>query len=120
MGGGGLCGKRRPTVSSLDELNGKRIGVPTATTFDEIVLKALPDAKISYYNNADLAAALEANRIDAFPGDEPVIRLMAAENDRLAILEDRLDSFDFGIAVPKTERGVRLRGEMNGPWWCCS
>ena len=99
---------------TLDELDGKRIGVQTDTTFDEIVLETLPDAKISYFNSyPDMAAALEANEIDAFPGDEPVIRLMAAENSNLAVLEERMDSFDFGIAIPKTEAGEKLLTEIN-------
>ena len=104
---------------TLDELDGKRIGVQTGTTFDEIVLETLPNATISYFNSyPDMAAALEANKIDAFPGDEPVIRLMAAENSKLAVLEERMDSFDFGIAIPKTEAGEKLLAEINA--WLAS
>ncbi|MBR0228249.1 MAG: transporter substrate-binding domain-containing protein, partial [Clostridia bacterium] len=105
--------------ASVQDLNGKRIGVQTGTTFDEIVLETLPDAKVSYFNSyPDMAAALEANKIDAFPGDEPVIRLMAAENDKLTVLEDRMDNFDFGIALPKTEAGKKLLAEINA--WLAS
>ncbi|MBQ6962002.1 MAG: transporter substrate-binding domain-containing protein, partial [Clostridia bacterium] len=105
--------------ASLQDLNGKRIGVQTGTTFDEIVLETLPDAKVSYFNSyPDMAAALEANKIDAFPGDEPVIRLMAAENNKLAVLEERMDDFDFGIALPKTENGEKLLAEINA--WLAS
>ena len=101
-------------IASLDDLATARIGVQTGTTFDEIVLETLPDAKISYFNSyPDMAAALEANKIDAFPGDEPVIRLMAAENSSLAVLEERMDSFDFGIAIPKTDAGAKLLAEIN-------
>ncbi len=99
---------------SLDELNGKRIGVQTGTTFDEIVLDALPDAKISYFNTyADMTAALETHKIDGFPGDEPVLRLMAAEDDKLEILDDRMDSFEFGFVLPKTGEGEKLLGEFD-------
>ncbi len=95
-------------------LPGRNIGVQTGTTFDEIVLEAMPDAKIRYFNSyPDLAAALEAGKIDAFPGDEPVLRLMAAENNRLEILDGRLDSFEFGFILPRDEEGERLMGELN-------
>ena len=98
----------------LSTLPGRNIGVQTGTTFDQIVLDAMPDAKISYYNTyPDLAAAVETNKIDAFPGDEPVLRLMAAENDRLEILDGRLDSFEFGFVLPKTADGEKLMGELN-------
>lgn len=98
----------------LSALPGKNIGVQTGTTFDKIVLEAMPDAKISYFNTVpDLAAALEAYKIDAFPGDEPALRLMAAENDRLEILDGRLDNFEFGFVLPKTADGEKLTGELN-------
>ena len=104
-----------PTVfTSLSQLDGRRIGVQTGTTFDEIVRDALPGAKISYFNSyPDMAAALKALKIDGFPGDEPVLRLMAAEDSRLAILSERMDSFDFGFVLPRTEEGEELKEELN-------
>ena len=106
--------KSKGVYGHLRELDGKRIGVQTGTTFDEIVLTALPDAQISYFNSyPDMAAALEANKIDGFPGDEPVLRLMAAEDDRLTVLEETLDSFEYGFVLPKTEEGEALLKEIN-------
>jgi len=101
-------------ITSLEDLKGKRIGVQTGTTFDKIVLDALPDVKISFYNtNPDLAVALKTNKIDGFPGDEPVIRLMMAEEGGITILEERLDHFEYGIAISKTEAGEKLLAEIN-------
>ena len=100
--------------TSLSQLNGKRIGVQTGTTFDEIVLGVLPDAKISYFNTySDMAAALEANKIDGIPGDDPVLRLMTAENNKLSILSERMDSFEFGFVLPKSKKGEKLLSEIN-------
>ena len=100
--------------TSIANLDGARIGVQTGSTFDAIVLESLPHAKFTYFNSyPDMVTALMANKIDAFPGDEPVIRLITAENSRLTMLEDRLDSFEFGVALSKTEAGDKLRGEFN-------
>ena len=100
--------------TSLSQLDGARIGVQTGTTFDEIVLETLPNAKISYFNSyPDMAAAVEANKIDGFPGDEPVLQLMAAEDPKLDILSERMDSFEFGFVLPKTEAGEALLAELN-------
>ena len=100
--------------TSLTELDGRRVGVQTGTTFDEIVLETLPQAKISYFNSyPDMAAALEANKIDAFPGDEPVLRLMASEDDKLVVLNEYMDSFDFGFVLPKTEAGEELLSQID-------
>ncbi len=98
----------------LSALPGKRIGVQTGTTFDAIVLEAIPDAQISYFNSyPDLAAALQSGKIDAFPGDEAVLRLMSAENDRLRILDGRMTSFDVGFVLPKSDRGEKLKDELD-------
>ena len=107
-------GQQSGMFTSLSQLNGKRIGVQTGTTFDEIVLETLPDAQISYFNTyPDMAAATEANKIDGFPGDEPVLRLIAAENSRLASLDERMDSFMFGFVLPKNAAGEKLLAELD-------
>ncbi|MBQ6373744.1 MAG: transporter substrate-binding domain-containing protein [Clostridia bacterium] len=104
----------RGALAGIGQLNGKRIGVQTGTTFDEIVLGALPDAQISYFNSyADMAEAVKSQKIDAFPGDEPVLRMMAADDDRLEILDGRLDSFEFAFVLPRTTAGEKLMAEMN-------
>ena len=101
-------------ITALSQLNGKRIGVQTGTTFDEIVHEALPDALISYFNSyPDMAAALEANKIDGFPGDEPVLRLMAAEDSQLTVLDEYMDSFEYGFVLPKTAEGGELAAQIN-------
>ena len=99
---------------SLDELNGKRIGVQTGGTFDAIVSARLPEVQFSYFNSyPDMAAALEAGRIDGFPGDEPVLRMMAAENSKLAVLNEYMDTFEFGFVLPKNKAGEKLREELD-------
>ena len=101
-------------ASALDALNGKRIGVATGTTFDAIVLKALPDAKPVYINSsADLIAALESGKIDGFAVDEPAAKQFCAVNPHLTVVDEYLDTFAFGIVLPKTGRGDALLEELN-------
>ena len=60
---------------SIDELDGKRIGVQTGTTAPDVVLDRLPNASLSYFSTfPDMAAALEANKIDAYAGDGLVLK----------------------------------------------
>ncbi len=99
---------------SLDRLNGARIGIQTGTSYTDTVLERLPDAQISYFNTyTDMVAALETYKIDAFPGDEPVMKMMVAEDDRLELLEEPLESVDMGFVLPKSETGEKLQGELN-------
>ncbi len=100
--------------TTLDRLNGKRIGIQTGTNYTDVVLERLPDAQISYFNTyTDMVEAVEAHKIDGFPGDEPVLRMMATENDKLEILDETLESIDMGFVLPKTAAGEKLRDELN-------
>ena len=102
------------SVSVLDALNGKRIGVATGTTFDAIVMKALPDAKPVYINSsADLIAALEAGKIDGFAVDEPAAKQFCAVNPLLTVADEYLDTFEFGFVLPRTAKGDALLEEIN-------
>lgn len=101
-------------TGSLADYSRKRIGIPTGTSFDQIVAKALPDAELSYYNNlSDLLAALSAGRIDAFPSDEPVIRYIMGENASVSYIPEYLDSFEFAYGFAKTEHGRALCSEFS-------
>ena len=101
-------------ITSLYELDGQKIGIVTGTIYDSIVKKALPSAQIAYFNGTgDLIAALEAGKIDGFPGDEPALQLMKRENDNLTILDGYMDSFVFGAIFPKSDNGEKLCNEFN-------
>ncbi len=99
---------------TLRQLDGKRIGAATGTTFDAIVRRALPRAEIAYINTAaDLIAALEAGKIDGFAVDEPAARQFCRENPRLAVLDEYMDTFEFGFVLPKTAEGEALLEELD-------
>ena len=101
-------------TASLSDMNGKRIGIPNGTNFDQIVVNALPDARLSYYNNqSDLLEALASDKIDAFPSDEPVIRYIMGENSRVSYIPEYLDTFEFAYCFAKTERGRTLCGQFS-------
>jgi len=102
------------TFTSLSQMTHAHIGIQTGTIHYGIVRSVLPEAQISYYNTyPDLAAALEARKIDGFPGDELVLRQMAGENSKLTILSERMTSAETGFVVPKTEAGDALLVQLN-------
>ena len=99
---------------ALSELNGKRIGVQTGSSFDAMIAENLPDAQVEYYNTkADLVAALTGHKVDAFAVDEPVAQILMRENDRVTYLSEYLDEYDFGFVVPRSEAGEALRDRFN-------
>ena len=100
--------------TSLSQLNGKRIGVQTGTSFDNAVSELLPDAKILYFNTkADLINALLTNKIDAYTVDEPVAKAQMQQNDRLSYIPEYMESFDFAYVFPKTDAGQALCNQFS-------
>ena len=100
----------------IKELNGKRFGVQTGSTFDADVLSWFPDAEIVYYNSLpDLAVALQSGKIDAFPSDAISLEMMKDQNQSsaLKILEPFMDQYSCGFVFDKTPEGQQLRDEFD-------
>lgn len=99
---------------TLDELNGRNIGVQTGQSFDAMISARLPEATLTYYNNkADLINALITGKIVSYAADEPVAKVQMQENDKLTYVPEYLDSFEFGYVFAKNEEGAKLRDQMN-------
>ena len=95
----------RGIYDSLDELDGKQIGVQTGTTAAEVVQERLPGAQISYFSTfPDMAAALKARKIDGFPGDGLVVRMMAAEDPSLFVMDKGKCAATIAVFWQRAER----------------
>ena len=82
----------KTTITDIRQLDGQTIGVLTGSTFDQYTDTYINNAKKEYYTAyADMALAVEQGRIAAFLMDEPMARVLCAENPDVAYLEDYLD-----------------------------
>ncbi len=114
----GCAGSEKPGngggYTDIEQLHGKKIGIQTGTFFDQLVQETLPDVEFLYYNTmADCLIALNSGKIDAFPEDEPAIRLAMNENDNLIMLNEGLAEFEFGFIFRKSPEGEKLQEEYN-------
>ena len=99
---------------TLDDLNGKRIGVVTGTISGRLAEKRLPDVQVHYFNaQTDCLASLQAGKIDAWGTDEPILRFMQIEYPQLEILDERLAESNLAAVFPKTEAGQALRDQFS-------
>ena len=100
---------------TLEDLKKATIGVQTGSTHDVLLRSILPDAKLLYFNtNADMLAALNNGKIDAFPAPELVLRQMRTEHPQLQALKDfSLTVGDIAFAAPKTPKGQALCDEFS-------
>ena len=101
-------------ITQIRQLDGQTIGVMTGSTFDQHTDTYIRDAQKEYYASyADMALAAEQGKIAAFLMDEPMARVLCAENPGVTYLEEYLTEDGYAFAFPKTEKGALLRDQMD-------
>lgn len=99
---------------TLEELEGKRIGVTRGSVQDEMVTEEWESAKVKYYNDyPDQIVALKQGLIDAFIIDLPVANDVLGSTTGLSVLDEELASDKYGFAFPKTTKGMAIRDQFD-------
>ncbi len=98
------------------DYNGKRIGVLTGTLMEDAADTYFPDSEHLYFNNyPDLNAALLADKIDAYLGDEPNLKTIHFEQPQIDYIKDRITNQEYSFAFRKNdEESAALCEELNG------
>lgn len=101
------CGASVPenTVHSVDDIEGKTIGVQLGTTGDIFASDYEGDdagSKVERYNKgADAVQALKTGKIDCVIIDEQPAKAFVEKNDDLEILEDIFADEEYAICIAK-------------------
>ncbi|OOB79946.1 MAG: hypothetical protein BEN18_02135 [Epulopiscium sp. Nuni2H_MBin001] len=100
-------------IESVDDLEGKRIGVQINTTGDQFARAYLDDVDIIQFNKAALAVAdLKNGTVEAVIVDEqPAINFVAGQDD-LRLLETPFVEEEYAIAINK--ENIELLEAVNG------
>ena len=109
-------------IQSLEDLNGKSVGVQLGTTGDLMMSEEIENAEglnlasVERYNKAaDAVQALLTNKIDAVCIDDQVAKnFVAANPDELTMLDTAYSEESYAIAVSKdnTELTEKLNGAI--------
>lgn len=104
-------------VSALTaaDYNGKVIGILTGGSFEQLTFDLFPKSEYVYYDTfADLGLALSKGKIDAFIGDEPILKEMCRDNKSLSYLPEPVskDSYYF-LFSKKSEAVPKAVEQMN-------
>jgi len=101
----------RSSISSLDDLPGRKVAVVTGTTSEDF-LKAQGLPAVGFPTIDDAARAARDGKVDAIVFDGPVLQYLAANNrlGRLVPVGRRLNPEYYGIAVPNDSA---LRDELS-------
>lgn len=101
-------------TGNFEAFRGKRIGVPVGSIISEMVKEKIPDAQMFYFDLlANLTAALESGKINAFAIDEPVIYMLERENSRYIHYDGNLGSVNNAFIFPKSPKNNPLADEIN-------
>lgn len=107
----GCGGKPAVVINTIDDLNGKRIGVQLGTTGD-IFAEDVPDATLERYNKgADAIMALRQGKVDAVIIDDQPAKVFASQNNDIKILTEPFAVEEYAICVAKDNSA--LTAEMN-------
>lgn len=101
------------TITGVDDLADKLVGVQTGTTGEDCAKTALKaEAKVkdvrSYETAPDAFTDLAANRIDAVVVDLPVAKQIVESRDGLALVQAIRTNEEYGIAVSKENPDLRV------------
>ena len=106
------CGVPANTVHSVDDLEGKTIGVQLGTTGD-IYAEDVKDAKVEKYNKgADAVQALKQGKVDAVIIDAEPAKVFVEKNDDIEILDEPFAEEEYAIAMKLDN--TALQAEING------
>lgn len=97
---------KESNINSLNDMNGKVIGVAQAATTNKIVSQEAQKIGIKvdikeYPDYPSLKVALDSKRIDAFSVDKSILR--GYLDDKSVILDDSLEPQEYGIVTRKSD-----------------
>lgn len=94
--------KEGSDIESVDDLDGKTIGVQSGTTGDIFCTDEYGQENVKQFNNGALAiAALEAGQVDCVVIDNEPAKNFVAANSGLTILETEYAIEDYAAAINK-------------------
>lgn len=95
-------GESAEAITSIDQLEGKTIGVQTGTTGDIYVTDEFGEDSVERYNKGfEAVQALQQGKIDAVIIDNEPAQVFVSENEGLKILDEAYTEEEYAIAVSK-------------------
>lgn len=103
------------TITEIDDLEGKNIGVQIGTTQESIAQTSIKDADVkSLSTNPDIVMNLKTKKIDCAIMETPVAESFAKVNDDLMIVDNLIiDNESAGVAIATKKGNDQLTEKLN-------
>lgn len=110
-----LVSKDNTEISTVEDLDGKSIGVQIGTTQEEVARSTIKNADVrALATNSDIIMNLKTNKIDAAIMETPVADSYANVNDDILVVEGLvLDSGSEGVAIAIKKGEDELTDKLN-------
>lgn len=104
----------KAVISSMDDLEEKKVAVVTGMIFDQVLKEMVPSAVPTYFNNyTDSVSALKTGKVSALLCDEPVSRMLRMNNEGIRELPAKMRNDSYAFAVnPKEEDLLKRINEV--------
>ncbi|MCF6462084.1 amino acid ABC transporter [Clostridium sp. Cult1] len=102
-------------IASMEDLNGKSIGVQIGTTQEKIAETEIKDSDVvSLSSNPDIVMNLKTMKIDCAIMETPVAKSFAKANEEIMVIEDLIiDSGTEGVAIATKKGNDELTQRIN-------
>lgn len=99
---------------TIEDLNGRNIGVQTAVLYEELIQDRVPESTIQYYTMPnDMILALKSGKIDAYLIEEVSYGVQKKNHPDLTVLQEPAGYINATCIIGNNERQDRLLGELN-------
>ena len=88
------------TIQTINDLDGKKVGIPSGPITESEILQVIPNAKINFFSSPQTAVTeLKKNKIDAIIYDIPLLKHLVTQQTGLVVLDNYLVRHDYAFAV---------------------
>ncbi len=99
---------------TIEELDGKNIGVQTAVLYEELIMDRVPDATFQYYTMPnDMILALQSGKVDAYLIEEVSFGVQKKNHPELTVIEEPAGYINATCIIGNNEKQDRLLSELN-------
>ena len=100
--------------NSIDELDGKIIGVQTAVLYEELLFDRLPNATYQYYTMPnDMILALTSGKVSSYLIEGVSFYVQKANHPELEHLEEPAGTSEYACVIGNNDRQEKTLAEMN-------